>query len=251
MIITLTTDFQDFYPAEMKGVIYSIHPEVIVVDITHNILPYNIKQGAFILHSIVEWFPEKSIHVGVIDPGVGSDRAPIIIDCDKFMLVGPDNGLLTPAAHKVNKFKVYRITRTFGRISRTFHGRDIFAPTAGYLSKGMNPEEIGVRIKKWVELDLFDVRTHGSLIQGEILHVDSFGNLITNIKAHLLKDVASLFLPEYGKTIPLVEYYQEISQGELISIIGSHDLLEISVNQGSASSLLNLHPGDKISIMIQ
>ncbi len=250
MLITLTTDFGDFYPAEMKGVIHSINPDARIIDITHSVRRHSIIEASFLLSSAVEWFPENSIHVCVVDPGVGGKRKPILVECNKTYFVGPDNGVLIPAARKKGEFRVYEIKkRFFEKISCTFHGRDVFAPTAAYLSMGASPEDMGQPTEEWADLDIFTARKRREIIQGMILYSDRFGNVITNISSDMLKDVRYIYLK--NRKLPFVRFYEEVPQNSPLAIIGSHDLLEISVNRGSAEKMFGLRPGDEITLKLE
>jgi S-adenosylmethionine hydrolase len=268
-IITLTTDFghQSGYPAAMKGVILSINPIVRIVDITHQISPQNIIQGAFIMYSTLQFFPKdktKVIHIGVVDPGVGSDRSGIIVECDNGILVGPDNGLLIPVAHQLGMSSVYRINNyelCLKDISSTFHGRDIFAPIAAHISKGVDLENIGKKTNEFIELNLFDVTDTDSSINGKVLHIDDFGNIITNIPKDIIDKNFSLgdelvlkFRDGESKgyrdiiKLPFQKTYTDVPKGELLSLISSSDFFEVSGNQINANDKLKLKISDEIHI---
>ena len=260
-IITLLTDFgsKDPYVAQMKGVILSIAKDVEIVDISHEIYPQNIEQGAFLLYISIPYFPEGSIHVAVVDPGVGTSRRGIVIDCGDYMLVGPDNGLLVPAAKRSKGFKVYEISNKrylLDKITYTFHGRDVFAPVSAYLSNGIDPEEMGREIIDYVDLDLEFGKVRGERIEGKILHVDRFGNLITNIDENLIKRYVG-----YGEELDIVirgkkykarflRSYGYSREKEMLLTIGGNGFLEVSVNKGSASENVGANIGDKITLIL-
>ena len=264
-IITLTTDFglSSGYPAAMKGVIYNINPNIKLVDITHSLQPQNILQGAFMLYSVVEYF-HATLHVAVVDPGVGSPRSGLVMQCGDSILVGPDNGLLVPAAERLGIKKIFKITNTeycLGDISSTFHGRDIFAPIAAHISTGLAPEDVGEVVKSYVDLDLFDVEESQNTITGIVLNIDNFGNIITNIRSELMDKyfpVGEPLLISHGSDknkqswkIPYQKTYENVSKGGYLAIISSSGLLELAVNQGSAHEKFGLTFSDQIRIQKQ
>lgn len=249
-IITLLTDFGDFYVAQMKGEILRINPEARIIDITHQISPENVRQGAFILKSISSHFPENTIHVAVVDPGVGTERKPIVVKAKETYFVGPDNGLLIPAARAVGDFMVYEISKIPTKpISRTFHGRDIFAPAAALLSM-KEPKDFGAETEP-LDLNLYDFKIFGDRISAEVLHVDRFGNVITNIPYESVQDWMRYGdkTSIKGETVPFLRTYAEIGPNKPLIIVGSHGNLELSVNLGNASSFFDVCVGDKISIV--
>ena len=259
-IITLTTDFglTDEYLAAMKGVILKINPAVQIIDISHNILPQNITQGAFVLYSVVKYYP-KAIHIGVVDPGVGTSREALIFNCSSGVLVGPDNGLLVPAAEKLGILDVYKITNpeySLENISSTFHGRDIFAPVAAHLSKGVPVENIGEKTKKFINLHLFDCQDLEDKIIGRVLNIDNFGNVITNISKDIIKnyfnfnETMQITIAESNRPleIPFKQAYGEAQKNSLLATISSSGFLELAGNQCRASEKLNIRISDKIEI---
>jgi len=251
-IITLTTDFgtRDPYVASMKGVILFIAPKVTIIDITHEIEPFNVLQAAFILYRAVRWFPAETIHVAVVDPGVGSERRALAIKTDQCVLIGPDNGVLIPAAKYFGIVDVREIKKKFlDEISHTFHGRDIFAPAAANLSIGMKFEELGPTASNLRELDFGSIEWIDEELRAKILHVDRFGNLITNIPRKLYSEIASketIVISTTRKTskIKPAHSYFEGKPKELLILPGSGEFVEISCNKGSAAELLAVKPGD-------
>ena len=274
-IITLTTDFgaDDAYVAIMKGVILSTNPEVNIVDITHSVEPQNVYQAAFILGYTYRYFPKKTVHVAVVDPGVGSERRGVILKTPSALFVAPDNGILSYVIDELSSakgsvaqyspdqdlvtlgkgFEVVAITEPrFWRqpVSTTFHGRDIFAPVAATLTLDISPYELGEKI---TSLHVFPILKplvdyQGNLI-GHILHVDHFGNLITNIKKSDLpgKDIP---IEVAGRLIQgITDYYAEGE--ELMAIIGSSGYLEIALKNGSAADFLNIGIGDEIKVTLE
>ncbi len=251
-IITLTTDFgtKDPYVSSMKGVILSIAPEATVVDITHEIEPFNVTQAAFILYQATRWFPAKTIHVAVVDPGVGSKRRALAIKTNHCMLIGPDNGVLIPTAKYFGIVEIREIRKKFfDEISHTFHGRDIFAPTAAKLSVGMKFEDLGPTISDPREHDFGPIKWTNEGLEAKVLHVDRFGNLITNIPRELYPEIASkgkimISTGENASIIRQARSYFEGKPKELLMLPGSGDFIEISCNRGSAAELLGIKPND-------
>ncbi len=253
-IITLTTDFGSLYPASMKGVILGIDPEATIVDVTHSVPPADISAGAFALYSAVRHFPSGTIHVGVIDPGVGTDRKAIVVLAGGHYFVGPDNGLLIPEADLLGDIEVYEISNEdiLEDISSTFHGRDIFAPVAAHISGGMDVEEIGSTIDEYEVLDFSGYTIEKEFIEAKVIYVDDFGNLVTNIPGNEIQDKVEhgTLLSISGRQMPFLSTYGEVPKGRMLSLIGSHGFFEISMNQGSASRLLHLNNGNEIRIGI-
>lgn len=256
-IITLLTDFgfKDSYVASMKGVILNINPECRVVDITHQIHPQDITEGAFVLANAFSYFPEGTIHLAVVDPEVGGARNPILIVTDRFFFIGPDNGIFSLALHEERMKSAYVLTeRRFFRpeISSTFHGRDIFAPVAGHLTLGIPPKAFGKRIDSYKTLNLPDPMVKRRRLVGEVIHVDAFGNLITSIdqvtfsKFHQGRPFR---IKVKNRIIPRISMgYWEGKKGELIALFGSGGFLEIAVREGNAQKRFQMKRGDKVFI---
>ncbi|MEM2465743.1 MAG: SAM-dependent chlorinase/fluorinase [Candidatus Bathyarchaeia archaeon] len=254
--ITLTTDFglADPYVAEIKAVILSINPCVQIIDISHQIEKFNIRMGAYVLASAASYFPKGTIHVAVVDPGVGTKRKPILIETEGGFFIGPDNGVLTLAAEKQGIKHVYEIANPkymLPKVSTTFHGRDIFAPAAAHLSKGVPPSEFGSEIRRLVKPRFAKIVRKGSTLVGEIIHVDSFGNVIANFTSKELgclgvRESLSIKIGETRCRLKLCKAYAEVEAKKPLALIGSHDLLEISVNQGSAAEMFKVKVGDKV-----
>lgn len=267
--ITLTTDFglYDAYVAEMKGIILGINPNARLVDICHTIKPQDINQAAFVLHNAYRFFPERTIHVAVVDPGVGSQRRAILLRTPFADFLAPDNGILSyiiqevmekPVTGSSMKLKpgITAISLTKSKywrkqVSPTFHGRDIFAPAAAHLSLGISPEELGKQINNLVTIPLLYPHKTSSGITGHIVHIDNFGNLITNIsEQELPKRKDGITTSVGGKRIRGVSRTYQDSDG-LLALIGSHRNLEISLKNGSASSFLGMGIGDQVRITFQ
>jgi S-adenosylmethionine hydrolase len=257
--ITFLTDFgtKDGYVAQMKGVASSI-TDARLLDITHEVSPHNVREGAFILWATAPFFPIGTIHVAVVDPGVGTERKGLIVTTKKQILVGPDNGILLPTAHLLGDFVVYEMTNPkymIHPLSRTFHGRDIFAPVAAYIARGVPFGEIGTQTKHFVDLQ-FNLGEHqGNQIIGKVLYVDRFGNLITNIPRDILpsdieqKKAMVITSDRRWEQIPFVSSYGFAKQGDILLTIGSNHFLEISVNQGNAAQILGLQADAEIQLL--
>lgn len=260
MIITLLTDFgvADHYVAAMKGVIAGIAPEARVIDVTHEVSPFNVVQGAFLLYQAVPWFPQGTIHVAVVDPRVGSSRAPMAVETRRAILVGPNNGLLMPAARELGFIGARAIhnPKYVLKKSWTFHGRDVFSPVAAYLAMGVPTEELGPPIESPTELELWLPEFQKGRVVGTFLHVDHFGNLITNIPTGRLSDKmlgAKHFTLKLGKrklSVKAAKSYFEGSRGEILLLPGSGGFVEISMNRGSAASFLVASPGDGFELLV-
>lgn len=261
-IVTLLSDFglKDPYVAEMKAVIVSINSQAHIVDITHEIEKFNIRMGAFVLASAAPYFPSNTVHVAVVDPGVGTKRRPVIVETKRGLYVGPDNGLLMLAAHKVGIMKVYNIINpkyTLSRVSRTFHGRDIFAPAAAHLATGTSPSEFGPTIRDYVFPEFVKPKARKGEVVGEVLYVDGFGNIISNISAEDLDsgdfregDSLLVKLGLKSLTLRLCSAYGAVPDSTALVIIGSSDFLEVAVNQGSASRTFKAKVGDPFHISV-
>lgn len=251
-LITLTTDFGSVYPAAMKGVILSINPQATIVDITHSVPHTDIRAGAFALYSVVPYFSKGTIHIAVVDPGVGTSRNSIVISAGGHFFVGPDNGLMVPAASRLGDMEIYKITNfdILDAISATFHGRDVFARIGAYLSKGMPLEEVGEMTVDPIYLDFGKVDVGDNFISGQVIYIDDFGTIITNIQA---SDVFKKFRIEehvslFGNKIPFLETYGHAGKGGILALIGSHGFLEIAVNGSSAAKLLKIKCSDEVRI---
>ncbi len=259
-IATLTTDFglKDPYVAEIKAVILSICPKATIVDITHMIPKFNTQMGAYVLASATVYFPKGSVHLVVVDPGVGTKRRPILIQTKQGFFVGPDNGILILAAEKQGIMSIHELANPqfmLPRVSNTFHGRDIFAPAVAHLLNGIKPDDFGPRISELTKLEFLKTTKENGALIGMVLHVDGFGNIITNITEKELeqthvKGEVRLKLPCCKLRLKLCKAYGEAEPKEPLALIGSHDFLEIALNQGSASEKFKVKPGDKIKLLL-
>lgn len=253
-MITLTSDFgySDTYVAQMKGVIYSINPTATIVDVTHDISKFNIQTGAFMLASAAPCFPKGTVHVAVVDPGVGTKRRALAIKTKLGYFVGPDNGLLILAAERQGITGIYELTNPkymLPEISGTFHGRDVFAPAAAYLEKGVNPSKFGPKIDEPVQPEFMQVKHQKGTLICRVLHVDSFGNIITNLKkTSIPKDTLNIEIQGTELKLKLKKTYGETKPKDTMAIIGSHGFLEIAVNRGNAAEKYNVKMGTEITI---
>lgn len=258
-IVTLLTDFglSDPFVGIMKGVILGISPDVALVDLCHNGRAYDTTEAAFLLLTSYRYFPTGTVHVAVVDPGVGGLRRPILVSCGGHLFIGPDNGLLAPLAEKAGStVRVITATGYFLQpVSATFHGRDVFAPVAGHLSLGTEASTCGELIDDFVRLGFPRPTSSGtSSIRGEILHVDRFGNLMTNIARSDLEQLATggsfaaHVVHVAGLQIPIVGYYGQVPPAAPGALIGSADYLEIFINKGDASRFLGVGPRSEVVI---
>jgi len=247
-IITLLTDFglTDAYTAVMKGAVLSININAKLIDITHHISAGSIVQGAGILREAYSYFPEGTVHIAVVDPGVGSSRRLIAIKAAEHFFVGPDNGIFWPVIKENPDTEIVELTRQkyfLPDITDTFHGRDVFAPVAAHISLGTEISELGSPITAPEKLTLPEPCQKGEILKGEIMRIDNFGNLITNIKAKILKDFLGSKKPvihiDKYKITEICSTYSNRDRGKLLALINSSDYLEIAVNLGKASEYLN------------
>ncbi len=258
-IITLTTDFgrRDHYVAAMKGVILSIAPTVRIVDVTHEIEPHNVIHGAFILRQIWPWYPPDTIHLAVVDPGVGSDRRIILGRYDGRYLIAPDNGLVT-FVHRQTPAEMMHVVEDrryfLPHLSATFHGRDIMAPAAAHLASGVKPRDFG-RATDCLEVVPVAHRADkdGGVLRGTVLYADHFGNLVTNIGAEQLPSGAAraglVVFVDGGAIGPIRSTFCDVPASEPIALIGSGETLEIAVNCGNAVERFG--PAPKVTVKIE
>jgi S-adenosyl-L-methionine hydrolase (adenosine-forming) len=256
-IITFTTDFgaRDGYAGAMKGVVLSIAPEARLVDITHGVPARDVAAGAVALAQAAPLYPAGSIHIAVVDPGVGGDQADILVESGGHLFLGPDNGVLSLATRAPRR--IWQIQAAAFRrepVSPTFHGRDVFAPTAARLALGAPPTEVGPELDKMVELGTPPLHRRGGVVEGEVIHVDAFGNLITSLPAELVASAApgdlgveidgaeGRFEPLFGRT------FSDVEPGALIAYIGSGGHLEIARRDGSAERRVGAERGTVVRL---
>lgn len=253
-IITLTTDFgtRDTFVAEMKGVILSINPSVTIIDMTHEIEPFDIIDAALKLGSAVKYFPPGTIHIAVVDPGVGSPRRPIIIKTESYYFVGPDNGIFTLALENEKNLSIYEITIPVK--GPTFHGRDLFAPVGARLSLGEPPDVIGREIMELTKIEFPEPEVlpfqDKNFIKGKVIIIDRFGNAITNIKADLLSS-NKFRVTLSGREIPVFNFYREAEGFPGGAVINSSGYLEIFKYRGSAATEWNIKRGDSVEVILE
>jgi S-adenosylmethionine hydrolase len=258
MVITLTTDFgyQDPFVGIMKGVILGINPQARIIDLSHGIAPQDIAAAALMLRHAVSYFPAKTIHVAVVDPGVGSERHPLLIESLGCYLIGPDNGVLSLALHGRKPDYAVRLSNPNYHLkptSATFHGRDIFSPVAAHLSLGIPPPAFGECVEEFIKLRLPVVRKSARSLEGEILYIDRFGNLFTNIEEGDLAGLARDDLTISFGTVTirgLTAHYSAVRDGHYVALINSWGLLEIAAYQDSAQKRTGAKIGDKIQISV-
>jgi S-adenosylmethionine hydrolase len=255
-LITLTTDFGDASPyvAAMKGVILGVNPSVRLIDLTHQIPPQNIRYADYFLATALSYFPSGTLHVIVVDPGVGGERAILYAEVAGQRMLAPDNGCLTTLFANLGPPSVVRHVRDprFWRssISSTFHGRDIFAPVVGHLSKGIDPAELGPLFTGWVTLATPTPRMVANGIEGEVVFIDSFGNLISNIPGKTVRQRPNLLRigRRSFKRFAWVHSYAEARSGQLAALISSDGKLEVAVVQGNAARRLRAHVGTPLAV---
>jgi S-adenosylmethionine hydrolase len=261
-IITLLTDFgtEDTYVGVMKGVITSICPSAQVIDLTHQVPPQDIATGAFLLDVSVDYFPEGAIHVAVVDPGVGTARKPVALRTAKAFFVGPDNGIFTLVLQRQQLLQAICLDNPryhLPTVSSTFHGRDIFAPVAAHIACGVSVEELGTPIHRLQRLPLPRIRVDWQGIRATVVHIDRFGNAITNLTRDNYEawrtrwDVKEPAVQVAASDIflPIATTYGEVARGKPLALFGSSGRLEIAVNGGSAALELALRRGDTIKVL--
>jgi S-adenosylmethionine hydrolase len=255
-IVALLTDFglRDPYVGVMKGVILSVHPDARIIDLSHDVPSQAVLEAYFLLSNTYRYFPVGTVFVAVVDPGVGTDRAILAVETGRYLFLAPDNGLL---GFLEKEGAIRRIVRVQEKkyflqpVSNTFHGRDIFAPVAGHLSRGLNPGRLGPEVDTLVRIAPPAPQvTREGVIRGEVVRVDHFGNLITNIPADSLAQVGGKLEIRVGRSVlrNISRSYGDAPKGKLIAVIGSTGHLEISVNQGNAQKKTGARVGAPVRI---
>ena len=262
-IITLTTDLgsRDPFVGIMKGVMLNINPLITIIDITHDISPGNILEAAIAVEASFSYFPHKTIHVVVVDPGVGSDRRPLLVSADYHYFIGPDNGVFSRIYKKSESLDVFHVTSDhyfLPQRSATFHGRDVFAPVAAWLAKGILVERFGDAITDYVTLPVpAPVFLQENTIEGEVIYIDHFGNLITNIHDTMIDDLlskkpgGSVAVTVKGHEAPVKACYAASTDRNICSIIDSFNYLELFVNGGNAASEFGIGVGEKVRVSLR
>lgn len=256
--LTLLTDFglQDVYVGVVKGAIAHVNPSLTVIDLTHQIPPQDLMAARFNLLAAVPYFPDRTVHVAIVDPGVGGSRQAIAIQFQRGFLVGPDNGIFSGVLEHYPAIEAVELTRPqywrTANPSRTFHGRDIFATVGAHLASGALLRDFGepIALETLVDLPLPACESQDGTLGGCIQYIDHFGNLITNIPAEQLSKAS--WSVELGfDTIPKKDTYADAPLGSLVSLIGSHGWLEIAVNGGSAQAHLQVTVGHPLQVRLQ
>jgi len=255
-IITLTTDYgtNDHLVGVLKGVILKINPEATIIDITHAVTPFDLLDGALAIASAYAYFPPRTIHVVIVDPGVGTERRPVLVSGQNQYFIAPDNGVLSGVYDKEQNFAVRHLTSEhyfMQPISKTFHGRDVFAPVAGWLSKHWQPASMGEVIEDFKRFVIPRPKEADGLLKGVVLKVDGFGNLITNFRAEDLspesveKGEVQLQIGSHPVT-RMVTLFASGNAGEPVAYMGSSGYVEIAVNKGNASKTLGIGRGTPV-----
>jgi len=254
MIIALLTDFgnKDWFVGTMKAVIMRINPNVKIIDITHEITPQDIRQAGFVLWNAYKYFPEKTIFVCVVDPGVGSERKIIAVETPKYIFIAPDCGLLDFVLSEVQILKaVYVENKNYflDEISSTFHGRDIFAPVSAHISRGVDLSEMGSEASLKVPEKMFVEVTGLENYEGEVIYIDRFGNLITNLKSPVEVDgeirVKDLIIEKISRT------YSDVKSGQAVALVDSSGLIEIGIRNGNAKEVFKVKEGEKVFLKVR
>ncbi len=257
-VIVLMTDFgeQDFFVGSMKGVILKINSQAKVVDLTNALPSFNVRVADFVLSNCYRYFPKGTIFVIVVDPGVGSKRKILLVKTRDYFFLAPDNGVLTSVLKQTSFLQIFSVENSkyfLNKISSTFHGRDVFAPVAAWLSRGTPCEEFGPSISTYQTLKVALPRQSAGEIEGEIIYIDKFGNAITNIPLEMVKNLIQekkliLKIKEMEIPVNFYESYTQGEEGEVFLIIGSLYYLEIACNQISLAKKLNLTLGEKFKV---
>ncbi len=259
-IVSLLSDFGllDPFVAEMKAVILSICPDAKIIDITHQVPKFNIRMGAFLLAGAAPYFPQRTVHVAVVDPGVGSKRRSIVVKTKRAVYVGPDNGLLIPAAQREGVLHIYELTNPSlmrNKVSATFHGRDVFAPAAAHIACGTLPKDCGPETSQYIKPTYAQPKFAGKTATCEVFHIDGYGNVVTNLTTdHLTKlglrfgAQVSLLLGKRRRAARFVRTYSDLKAPELGVLVGSHGFLEIALRESSAARKIHVRTGFSVKL---
>jgi S-adenosyl-L-methionine hydrolase (adenosine-forming) len=259
-LLTLTTDYgmTDQLVGVLKGVILKIQPEAQIIDINHSVVPYDVLDGALCIGSAYRYFPSKTVHLVIVDPGVGTERRPILVSANSQYFIGPDNGVLSLIYEREDPVVVRHITSEhyFQRpVSPTFHGRDIFAPVAAWLAKNWQTEAFGEEIADFARFSLPRPKAQNGVMRGAVLRVDHFGNLITNFTLEDLPEAMRQpgpagFSVATKPVAKLVETFARGAAGEPVALVGSTGFIEIAVNKGNAARALGVGRGAEVVLQI-
>ena len=253
-LIALLTDFgtRDWYVACLKGVIAGICPRARLIDITHDIPPQDVTAGALNVAAAAPWLPPKTILVCLVDPGVGTARPLLAAQADEQIFLGPDNGLLSLVLARAGRRTLIRLTNPaywLKDISRTFHGRDILAPVAAHLARGVRLASLGLPVTRYRPLPLPRIRKTADRLTGQIIYLDTFGNLITNLPAGLLASSRRGAFRYHRSPVRVVSSYGDGRSGELIALAGSHGFIELAIRNGSAAARARAKRGDPVELL--
>ncbi|MBI5355344.1 MAG: SAM-dependent chlorinase/fluorinase [Candidatus Aenigmarchaeota archaeon] len=252
-MITLTTDFgEGLYSAQVKGRILSINPDARVVDITHSIAKFDILEGAFLVNEVSKYFPRGTIHIAVVDPGVGGRRSPIVVETERGFFIGPDNGIFTFLHPKrIFEISLQRLYDALGEkkdVSSTFHARDIFGPAAALLSKGVGLGNIGKEKPSMEIIEIEPPSFSAGKSQGRVIYIDSFGNIITNIKYDYPNGSISVSIGKKKAKAEVCSTFSDVPEGRIAVLKGSHGFIEIDVHKGNASKFLGAEKRAKVTL---
>lgn len=257
-LITLSTDFgtRDPFAGQMKGVILSVNPRAVITDLTHGIPRHDVREAARVIGESHRYFPEGTVHVVVVDPGVGSARRPIIIRAGGHFFVGPDNGVFTLVIRDHPNFEAIHITAENCFLKSpaggTFHGRDVFAPVAAWLSKGHKPEKFGNPAQDIATIDIPSPLVKDDMVSGEVSHIDAFGNCISNIRAEDMEGIrkgGKLHVRIKGQALDILRHYSEAADDRPRAVINSDGYVEIFICRGSAARALGVSGGEKVEVL--
>lgn len=257
-IITLTTDYgtNDHLVGTVKGVILKINPDVTIVDITHNVVAYDLLDGALAIGSAYRYFPSKTVHLVIVDPGVGTERRPLLVTGEQHFFVGPDNGVLSVVYGREERLAVRHVTAEhyfLQPVSKTFHGRDVFAPVAAWLTKAWQSQSFGEEIQDYVRFSLPKPKTADGVLKGVVLRVDTFGNLMTNLTIGdlpegMLKNGSLKMQVGQKKVQHFSETFAKGEAGQPMAILGSSGFIEIAINRGNAARVLGVSRGAEVTV---
>lgn len=257
-VVTLTTDYgtNDHLVGTVKGVILKINPDATIVDITHNVVPFDVLDGALAIASAYKYFPPKTVHLVIVDPGVGTERRPLLVSGEQQFFVGPDNGVFSLIYEREERITVRHVTAQhyfLNPVSKTFHGRDVFAPVAAWLTKAWQSQSFGEEISEYARFSLPKPKVADGLVKGLVLRVDAFGNLMTNLTPadlpeQTLKNGAIKLQVANKDVTRLVETFAQGEAGVPVAFLGSSGFIEIAVNKGSAAKQLGVGRGVAVTV---
>jgi len=261
-LVAVLTDYgtADFYVGALQGAMYTVNPQVRITTITHQIEPFNVAEGSFVLAQAAREFPPGTVFLAVVDPGVGTRRRSIVMESlDRKLFVAPDNGLLTGVMDELGMARAFEITNPGvmreRKTSTTFHGRDIYGPVAARLAGGINPADVGPEIVDLIRLPINKVRRKGSVITGSIVHVDRYGNLITNIPGEMIKEkdfetgtLIHITINDKLVTATFAKTYGDVPEGAWLALVNAQNLLEIARNLRNAGKTLKASTGMRVRL---